>query len=139
MTTIAYRDGVLAYDSGMVCDHIRVGKTHKAWIHKGFIVSGCGYAADLYAFRDWFCRGMKGDGPEPRDEGTLILITPERTVLIREAPGWIVGNSPFYAWGSGFAVAMGAMAAGASALRAVEIACEHDVYSQGPVMRFIQD
>ena len=139
MTTIAYRDGMLACDSGMTCDHIRVGKTEKAWEYKGFIITGCGYAADLYAFRDWFVRGMKGDCPEPREDGTLVIITPDRSVLIREPAGWIRGRSSFYAWGSGFSLAIGAMAAGASAVRAVEIACEHDCYSQGPVMRFIQD
>lgn len=139
MTTIAYRDGILACDSGMVLGEVLVGKTQKAWAYKGHIVTGCGDASDIFAFRDWFVRGMKGDCPDPNGDGFLILITPEGLVMEREKYGWVKKDCPFYAWGSGFEIALGALAHGASAREAVEIACEYDIYSQEPVMQFVQE
>lgn len=42
-------------------------------------------------------------------------------------------HASFYAIGSGRRLAIGAMAAGASAKEAVEIACRFDTHSRGPV------
>lgn len=138
MTTIAYRDGILAFDSAMTLDHLRLGAHTKAWRYKDFFICGAGSYSEIQAFKDWFMSGMNGESPYPTDEGVFVIITPDRKVLMCDPSGWFVADGPYHAWGSGMAIALGAMAAGASAIKAVEAACEIDVYSHGPVRRFIQ-
>lgn len=134
MTTVAYRDGIIASDSLITSGGARAGLTARK-IRKigGALVAGCGFIGELERFVSWVAGGMKGDDPLRGGETTALLIAPGQPLLMFAGAGpWAV-ESDFIAMGSGEDFAFGAMAHGASAVEAVEIAIRFDVYSGGPV------
>jgi hypothetical protein len=155
MTTIAYRDGVLAADSretsgcedsgqlAAPCDKLfRVG-----W----FIVALQGETTPGMAWLYWFrqrVRSLTADAEMPHtpadiidrflendaDFTAVVLNTADKAVWIYDE--WGIPQritAPYYAVGSGAKVAYGAMHHGASATEAVLAACEHDPYTSFPV------
>ncbi len=136
MTTIAYRDGILASDSlgtanglrdSILCTKIfRIGPC---------LVAGAGSAAKILKFVDWVKNGLD---PETlpfthEDDANGMLVTPAGKIIMWSEQGpWPV-ESPFYALGSGYQIAMGAMEMGATAAEAVEAAIKWDTGSGGPV------
>ena len=133
MTTIAYRDGRLAFDSLASINSIRSGYVTKAYRIKGCLVVGAGAFGSLQQFRAWVSDGMNGQAPELREGDQMVLVAPDGRVLEYESSGWIWVRSPYYAWGSGWELAMGAMDMGASAYRAVQVAAARDLHSGGPI------
>lgn len=133
MTIIAYRDGVMAADSK--------GSRNGAWAgysikivkraHDGALCGADGNANLAAAFRRWFLAGENPDsrpklsGDDNANAGALI-VRPDGSMEEHDANGWHATSGPFYAIGSGSPEALGAMAAGADARRAVEIAIELD-------------
>ena len=90
------------------------------------------YDYDAHAYKvakpDW--RGCEGFHA---DTGCLVLVTKQGVILDVAAEGWIItmeGHGPrgVYAAGGGREMALGALLAGASAQRAVEIAIEFSDY-----------
>lgn len=78
---------------------------------------------------------MKGKSPIEIEGGGAngFVITPDGIILVWGDHGpWRV-DRPYYALGSGSAVALGAMQCGATAEQAVEAAIALDIYSGGPV------
>lgn len=136
MTTIAYRDGVLAADSlvnssnGASCGTVhKIGKVGGHKLLWGF----SGDLARMEAFVAWANGKRDGDPPTWGDDcGVGILVNHQGP---REwwGDGWAQYDAPFYAWGSGERIALGAMWAGADAARAVEIAANIDSQSGLPV------
>lgn len=138
MTTIAYRDGVLAADSGVCSDSgWCMGHTDKL-IHlpDGGCFGCSGDGAEVLVFERWMTSGRHGS-PEGTSSVRAIVVWGDGSVQVLNGRGdaatvrWI-GNG-FVAIGSGWPVAVAAMMAGADAVRAVEIAIELDPYSSGPV------
>jgi len=135
MTTIAYRDGVLAADTQITSgnnarcgDVIKIGECPDgAW---------WGYSGDTQqqeAFAEW-ASGSRDAQPAKWDgAGVGILCTADTRVREWWGGGWIEVTSPYHAWGSGERIARGAMAAGADAERAVSIAIEIDPETGGSV------
>lgn len=148
MTTIAYKDGTLAADSRVTVDS-EAGGSRNFLCDKLFrkivpvgdsmeevIIATAGESFSGMVFVDWY-----GSGQPPPDN--LIVGEADFTVLVLTQAGlfeydrWCRGievKDKFYAVGSGTKVALGAMAMGASAKRAVEIACEFDPYTAPPVL-----
>lgn len=137
MTIICWRDGILAADSAAGQGDLRVGRTLKimlpvrgfdgtlparpdqviAW--SGNVTEGpkfCGWAED--GFPSWlmpaFSESFEGIFIERGRHPRLFDETGELAELI----------APFLCLGNGSFVAIGAMAAGADAIRACEIACD---------------
>ena len=137
MTTIAYRDGVLAGDSATSGDGNVIGRCAKVHRIRGRLVGLCGPIEDGETFRLWLKAGAKPKAKpdEPLDDDFLALVVePDGRVVEYGRRLVSVGyEAPFYAIGSGGALALGAMAAGASAEEAVRIACRFDHYSREPV------
>ena len=131
MTTIAYRDGVLAADSLATCNGMRDGYGAKIWRVGRLLVGGAGSRAECLKFRDWVVAGMKGR-PDIA-ETNAIVVSPEHVVCWSEKGCWPVAE-PFYAIGSGYEIAIGAMAVGADAERAVHIAAQYDTRTGGDVI-----
>lgn len=130
MTTVAYRAGVIAADRQ--CDGwMQVNKLFR--LKDGSVLSGAGYFDDLAEVASWLASGAKEankpvlpDGPD--DNGDFLLVLPNGKAYWLTSP-WLRRVEivdEFVAFGSGANVALGAMAAGASARRAVEIACRFD-------------
>lgn len=139
MTTIAYRDGVLAADTQITCGSTIDGWTQKAF-RKGqllFATTGCSGRGD--AFLAWVRSGMKGDAPEMKgekeddEEANGFLFPGGDRVVWRYRNVWASHRAPFFAYGSGADIAIGAMLAGATAEEAVRCAAERDTATGGEI------
>lgn len=136
MTTIAYRDGVLAADTLACWGSNRDGFATKIR-KRGAVLAGVSGALSAgQAFLDWFSSGMKGDPPAmPDGEASTfgLIVTPDDWVLIWGPRGWERTRNPTVAMGSGSEFAQGAMEMGASAEQAVRVAMVHDTKTGGEI------
>lgn len=148
MTTIAYKEGIMASDTMGNCDgdvfygEVKLAVTDRYLL--GF--SGqVGSAADMYL---WITENERAGRPPSdfyRSRKELPDYVGNSHVLIYDkvnAELWSTdsdGNTvkvrkPFYAIGSGSRIALGAMYAGATAKRAVNASIELDLYTGGDVV-----
>jgi hypothetical protein len=139
MTTIAYRDGILAADRAIFDRDTYCGETLKIHRANGGEIGGvAGCFGDASTFRQWMASldGVDLSGPPSfeHENSEALFLTPDgRCFWIGPGKRWVQQHGPFFAIGSGFRIAMGALAAGASAEQAVKIACDLDSYTRGPV------
>lgn len=132
MTTIAWDGKTLAADR--CCGGWKnVSKIFK--LKDGRYAAGCGnsYHA-LCAVVAWMNAGSKADSrPDiPADDAPDMIVIDKKGVVSWVIWPYVNGvalTEPFFAVGSGSEFALGAMAAGANARRAVEIACRFDASS----------
>lgn len=154
MTTIAYRDGILAADTLVTDENVKYRKTLKIAKAKSarsagcqqILVAACGDSALCAAFLAWAEDGGFGDDLKKR---------PVLKVGDRKAYGYVFRNDRglqgrvtefegdlppvtfevegYFAAGSGREFAIGAMHCGANAAAAVDAAIGHDLYSGGRV------
>jgi len=133
MTTIAYREGILA------ADRLSVQGSTKSRCTKLFKIDGhaIGVAGELACgllFIEWFSGGMRGDCPLNDQTTALVLNLSTGDCRQWESPGaGILVEDEFAAIGSGAGFAYGAMEMGADARQAVRIASKYDVYTGGSV------
>jgi hypothetical protein len=132
MTVVAYRDGVLASDSLVNDNNTRCGETNKIGRTKdGWLWGFVGTAHYKDGFSTW-AEERAGDPPKiPVESGPGMLISPEGEVSEWWGDGWFVVEAPFAAWGSGSDLAVGAMAMGATAQQAVQVAIDFNVHCGG--------
>lgn len=137
MTTLAYKDGVLASDSMALNRwHILGAKTKIA--RRGSILFGAsGYSSPMCrAFIDWGLRGFVGEPPKlhiDNDTNAVGFIFPaDDRVIMFTHDGPNEFRAPFFAFGSGAGYATGAMAAGATPEEAIQIAMQFDIGTNGP-------
>lgn len=136
MTTIIYRDGVMAGDTAVFDRGTYCGETRKVFRNEaGALLGVCGCMSALAQLRDWFMAGADGDPPELKDQDSEgLLIRPDGVAeWIGAGRKRIEMAGAYFAIGSGFHVAMGALAAGAPAIRAAEIACDLDNHTRRPI------
>lgn len=139
MTTIAYRDGVLASDTATWSGAALVGSVVKIVRRPGdgHLAAAAGSARYGSAFREWFIQGEQGVAPTPMetehysDRG--MIFRGGFVVIIHEPEGAHEIKAPYYATGSGRDFALGAMYSGAGAARAIEAAAFHDGWTQLPM------
>lgn len=137
LTTIAYKDGILASD-GLISNNqgIVSGKMCKVAEGRTIIGGAAGTLGDVVAFLEWV---KKHDGSlqkRPKFEGGLsglIIYSDGSLFFIDDNFTAAPAGVKIAALGSGIELALGAMAAGASAEQAVAIACELDTNSAQPV------
>ena len=132
MTVIAYRDGVIAADTGAQVGGTFFGHARKiARDDQGRLAGAAGNATYAHAFLKWFKDGDwdKKDAPPPPeakltetsiDRGVIFLN--DGSIRIYEPDGMFEIRGDFYALGSGRDIALGAMHAGADAVKAAKIA-----------------
>lgn len=136
MTTIAYRNGILAGDSQATDDQLwQATKIHSVKTSAGTLLVGV--AGDVHSglvFIEWLKndQSRKPDIANESFEAIVIAETGRVTVWNPSLVGWRP-DGRFFAIGSGAQSAMGAMHAGKSAVEAVKIACKVDPYTRGPV------
>lgn len=136
MTTIAYRDGVIAADTQVSAGGARVGRVQKVHNIRGVLVGASGTLSVCQRFTDWVRGGCKGDAPALKDEdgdgSEAFMVVGDHIVSFgKHGPDVICADK--YASGSGWHFALGAMEAGASAEDAVRIAMRLDSGSGGEV------
>ena len=127
MTVIAWDGFTLAADrQATVFDTIHT--TQKLWTYPdGSAIAVTGYLSAGEYMRLWFETGSHPDRwPDTQksdDWAILVVARPGQGLVYYERyPVPITVVDPFRAWGSGREVALGAMAMGADAIKAVEIA-----------------
>jgi 20S proteasome alpha/beta subunit len=127
VTTIVYRDGVLAADRRATTKGKRyAGIARKIGRNKGgWLFGACGIASDTVLFQQWMLSwpGKKRPNSAPPDgEYEALAISPSGQVFAAEPGAMWPYETEFVAIGSGMATALGALYHGASAREAVEIA-----------------
>lgn len=139
MTTVCYRDGVLATDSLVTANGGVAGAARKMRVlSDGSVMAHGGVLADAVLVFDWVEKGEK-----PKDKPVVgaecfeaVRVYPDGRIV------WYSGHLTtysyrehrgFFAFGTGEHFALGALAAGATAEEACRIACEFDVKSAEPV------
>jgi hypothetical protein len=140
VTTIAYRDGIIAADNGL-CDGglLQCNMKKIARNESGEIAGACGEASWIFAFLDWFAKPSSNLSPSiPRDkdgnaEAKGFLVRTDGVIRVFNARGFLDVQAPYYSIGSGSLVAVGAMWEGASAMRAVAASIAHDESTWGDI------
>lgn len=130
MSIIVFRDGQLAADRqteiyGAKC------RLYKLWFDRDktdSLYGACGYEAHFKSFQEWIGKGARiAERPSiPGDSGFACI------EVDRSGAAWVWDDDlqrmkfdgPYFAIGHGAPFAMGAMAEGANARRAVEVACQ---------------
>lgn len=140
MTCICYRSGVLAFDTKVTEGTTFCGKMVKGRTTKEYIMAAAGDCQDIQAFFDWVEKGFKEEdkkkfgleGREVKIQG--IVIDRKGNVKIFEDRLYPYAlEAPFYVFGSGGPIALGALEMGASAYRAVKAASVHDTATGGEI------
>lgn len=141
MTTIAYRDGIMASDSGCW-----LGDASHGWARKlaigpdGTLYGGMGDAAEVRAYLAWVDDGCLDNEPTPRRVGdgqssfSIMRVRPNGPVELTTSEGFESYPAPYFAAGSGAEVAFGALFMGATAEQAIEAAKEHGPGTFGRVL-----
>lgn len=141
MTTIAYRDGIMASDTAIWDAYgIYFGQTKKLYrLSDGRVLGVAGSKSMSLLVAAW----MNGtaDRPEPNEERAVdrfngLLVGADKRVFyldISLEPSELI-VCPFTAIGSGRELALGAMAMGASAAEACCVAAEFDNGSRAPIV-----
>lgn len=147
MTTIAYRDGVLAADSRLTVDNGSGARVHfcrklfRKRITEGkktfdVVIATAGEASSGMVFHDWYGSGK----PIP---DVFLHLGGDFTCLVLRPDGLFEYDvycraekieEDIYAVGSGAMAALAAMHCGKSALEAVRIAARIDLYTGGRIV-----
>lgn len=138
MTVIAYKAGVIAADSMEVHENgLKLLNSVKVFVAKGCLL---GYSGDLcpptYVIKKWFNPKGKALGESLRHyKFDLLAILPGGVIRIYDNEGHFeqFDSFKFMAVGAGATYAMGAMAAGASAVKAAEITTRFSEHCGGRI------
>lgn len=137
MTVIAYCDGLMATDSCVADSYVHVGSATKICRSPdGAVGAASGRVGTAHRFRLWMQAG-RTDPFDPRSEPgdfAALIVLPGWKVYRMDSAGHVypAADAAFHAEGNGRDVAMGAMAAGASALEAASIAARLVPYCREP-------
>ena len=134
MTTIAYNNGLLCADTQVNSNSCVYGYASKIFEHDGVFYASCGQKQDFEQLKNWVKSGKKEDKKPSFDcsfsgmycDGDNIYCFDDKFIP------YII-EADYFAMGSGWEIATGAMEFGASAEEAVNIACKIDAFSGGKV------
>lgn len=135
MTTIAYRDGVIAYDSQITRGDVITYDDYEKCIEQGGVkFFCCGTVSDYQRLVDAYF-GAKPDGSIDAtaivcDGGSLMMVAVDDATGLWKSP--VLLDRP-YAIGSGAPYAFAAVDMGASAEKAVEVAARRDTSTGGKI------
>lgn len=140
MSVVAYRDGVMAADSKAFGGSYQPSPGAKTKLYRLADGSRLGVVTAVLGMGERFAAWMNAGG-DPAAWGTdkpdlrALLVRPDGSVFLADDSVYFSGpiETEFYAIGSGSHYAMGAMALGATAGLAVEVACRFDPHCGGPI------
>lgn len=139
MTTIAFRDGLLAADTRINRSGTILSDNHQkiTRLSNGDLLA----LAGLEAQREAMIAHLEDDEPLPvceegaDDDFTALIATTDGSLYVYEGIGHLQRwEGDFYAIGTGSDFAIAAMVMGAAADEAVSVAMRCDVYSGGEVV-----
>lgn len=141
MSVVAYKDGILAADSKAYGGDYQPSPGIKMKIHRLSDGSRIGITSAILGMPERYALWLEnGANPSEFGEGApdccVLMIKPNGDVYLADTGLYFSGpiQCESHAIGSGAKFAIGAMAAGASAAEAVEVACRYDYHCGGPVM-----
>lgn len=132
MTTIAYRDGIMAADSLSTANGIRFAEVVKMRRVRGVVFGFSGSTCDIQAFADW----IKNEGDYPSDLAPFEALVIDGTNGLRLyecGKHSFPIDEEFTAIGTGREIALAAMHMGATSHDAVKLAIKLDTRSGGPI------
>jgi len=135
MTTIAWDGKTLAVDSRATTSGvIRSDRVKKLWKIGDEWIAVSGRFDETMLVVEWIRAGRPQDRKPTLSEdfGAMILRRKKLYRIESKLAEWPI-DAPFAAGGSGFEIALGAMAAGADAVTAVKIASRFDTGTGGRV------
>ena len=138
MTTMVYRDGILASDTSIHQGGCFLGETEeKIFEHNGSLFGVTGALKGIVVLKKWLAaeRSMEEVSNFKDENFEIIEIDPEGHVFFMHddfLPAPI--NAEFHALGSGYKIAVGALDVGATAVGAVETCIKRDCYTAGKVI-----
>jgi hypothetical protein len=139
VTIIAYRNGVIAADTGMTSGDSRFGRISKiARSPSGDLGGAAGTAAYSQAFCQWVALGCPDElAPTPKEDANNmdrgVVFRTDGVIVVHEPAGTFTCSADYFALGSGRPEALGAMFMGGTAIDAVRAAMKHDANSFGDV------
>lgn len=137
MTTIAWNGHVVAVDSLVTAGSINVGSAEKVRTRGITAYALAGTAALFEPMIAWaeveFALDKKPVAEGDDAETTLFVFRGNQCWMIKPKLPYLEEMTAPDAWGAGAEIAIGAMDAGASPERALEIACRRSVHTGGPV------
>lgn len=139
MTTIACDGKTIAADGRQVSGNcITMEDFQKVVEWDGIVYAFTGNASLFYPMMRWHKAGadVKECPQVGKDDGALIVFNSMGVTLYRTDCPYADRCATPDAWGTGATFAIGAMDAGADAVRAVELAMSRDPYSGGKVISF---
>jgi ATP-dependent protease HslVU (ClpYQ) peptidase subunit len=132
MTTIAYRDGILAGDTrvteGRLVHPEKARKVHR--LRNGCLFGAAGTSSSIAILKRALARNEKQ--PKAPDVDALCIM-PNGDILYWCGKVWEKIDAPFVAIGSGKKFAYGALQVGATAREAVRAACKLEKHTGGPI------
>ena len=131
MTTIAFKDGIMAYDTLITADDKVFSKKDKAFRINGYVVGCSGFLHDIDKFLEW----VRAEMPENKPKVDVDAIIHDGFKVRIVSKGCVLSKpiDDFCAVGTGSEYAIGAMAMGATAKQAVEIAKKYDRATGGRI------
>lgn len=137
MTTLVYRDGVLASDSGAEINGWRTPSAfQKVWQTKWCLLGVTGdYHVAMAHIPDLLLQGqpMPDYVADLGESARIVAIFKDEAVVFEGKGRFNVSLAPYLAFGSGMPVALGALHAGATAEQAVAAAIAFDTSSCGAI------
>jgi hypothetical protein len=95
-----------------------------------FMIGFCGAAGDTISIVEYFSMPDLFKPPRVRNLTQGLVLTANKEIFIfDDYTKWLVADTPYASVGSGSAVAIGAMASGATPREAIKIASKHDTYT----------
>ena len=142
MSTVAYKDGIIAGDTKLTDGNLKLHAQKIYRVHDKLLVGLAGDWLGCLKFLNWIQQNNHYPeitvGWNFEEKDTLkfeALVADKDSIAVYDhCMIKMYIDETFWAAGSGRDIAIGAMAHGATAEEAVEIATEYDTYTEGEVM-----
>lgn len=122
MTVIAWDGKSICADKQSTCEGMRRTTTKLVTLEDGTVLGAVGNTSTCHLLRDWYISGAKTEDFPKEWEADLIVVKNGECFVYEKHSIPIKIEDPFIAFGSGKELALGAMAMGATARQAVEVA-----------------
>lgn len=142
MTVIVFDGATCAVDSGAVAETTML-RVRKFWIRGDELITGAGETSHVVAMAEWYLAGAKPPEFPPmlhlKRDAELVVIDSRRVRRYEASPYGVDHGNVRCAFGGGRDFAYGALAMGASAAQAAEVACLFSPVCAEPVHTFVWD
>lgn len=139
MTVIAYDGNTCAVDSGAASETTML-RVRKFWTRDDELITGAGVSPHVVALAEWYLAGARLEEFPPavlyKQDAELVVFNGKTVRRFEASPFAVDHGNTMCAFGGGRDFAYGALACGAPATQAAEIACQFSPACAGPVYTF---